>query len=62
MQNNKGIDQASYLKLLTNLSTTLNVNSHKLVSLYFFKVDNRTTRKRCERCSKLTLKTPERRY
>ena len=29
---------------------------------YMFKVDNRNTRTRCEICSKLTIKTPERRY
>ena len=27
---------------------------------YMFKVNNRTTRTRCEICSKLTMKTPER--
>ena len=27
-----------------------------------FKVNNRNTRTRCEICSKLTIKTPERRY
>ena len=27
-----------------------------------FKVNNRNTRKRCEICSKLTMKTPERRF
>ena len=31
-------------------------------NIYFFKVNNRSTRKRCEICSKLTMiKTPERR-
>ena len=29
---------------------------------YMFKVYNRNTRIRCEICSKLTIKTPERRY
>ena len=29
---------------------------------YMFKVNNRNTRKRCEICSKLTIKTPERRH
>ena len=28
---------------------------------YMFKVNNRNTRTRCEICSKLTIKTPERR-
>ena len=31
-------------------------------NFYLFKVNNRNTRKRCEICSKLTIKTPERRY
>ena len=29
---------------------------------YMFKVNNRNTRTRCEVCSKLTIKTPERRH
>ena len=29
--------------------------------IYFHKVNNRNTRKRCESCSKLTIETPERR-
>ena len=30
--------------------------------IYLFKVKNRNTGKRCEICSKLTIKTPERRF
>ena len=30
-------------------------------NIYFFKVNNRNTRKSCEICSKLTIKIPERR-
>ena len=29
-------------------------------NIYLFKVNNRNTRTRCEICSKLTIKTPER--
>ena len=29
---------------------------------YMFKVNNRNTRRRCEICLKLTIKTPERRH
>ena len=29
---------------------------------YLFKVNNKNTRTRCEICSKLTVKTPERRH
>ena len=32
------------------------------VGNYMFKVNNRNTRTRCEICSKLTIKTPERRH
>ena len=31
-------------------------------NIYLFKVKNRDTRKRCEICSKLTIKTQERRH
>ena len=31
-------------------------------SNYMFKVNNRSTRARCEICSKLTIKRPERRH
>ena len=31
-------------------------------SIYFFKVNNKNTRKRCKKCSKLTIKTPEWRH
>ena len=30
-------------------------------NIYLFKVNNKDTRKRCKICSKLTIKTPERR-
>ena len=32
-----------------------------LADNYMFKVNNRNTRARCEKCSQLTIKTPERR-
>ena len=32
------------------------------VGIYMFKVNNRNTRTRCERCTKLIIKTPERRH
>ena len=31
-------------------------------NIYLFKVNQRDTRKKCVICSKLTIKTPERRY
>ena len=33
--------------------------SGKPADIYLLKVDNRNTRKRCEICSKLTIKTPD---
>ena len=38
-----------------------NFCNHRPANIYLFKVNNRNTRKRCEICSKLTIKTPERR-
>ena len=35
---------------------------HVLTHIYLFKVNKISTRKRCEICSKLTIKTPERRH
>ena len=32
------------------------------VNNFLFKINNRNTRKRCEICSKLKIKTPERRH
>ena len=37
------------------------INSYP-TNIYFFKVCNRNTRKRCELRSNLTMKTPEKRY
>ena len=31
-------------------------------NIYLFKFNNRNTRKRCQKCSKLKIKTPERRH
>ena len=36
--------------------------THNPANIWLFKVNNRNTRKRCEVCSKLTVKTPERRH
>ena len=46
-------------RLLQFISTDLKVI---LANSYFFKVTKGNTRKRCERCSKLTIKTPELRH
>ena len=36
--------------------------NHSPANIYLFKVNNRNTIKRCEICSKLTTKIPERRH
>ena len=41
----------------SNIDSTIYV-----AGIYLFKVNNRSTRTMCEICSKLTLKTPERRH
>ena len=43
-----------------NLKGILHNKSHYSANIYLFKVNNRNTRKRCEICLKLTIKTPER--
>ena len=48
----------SWLRLCLNLNTTQKFNP---TNIYLFKLNKRYTRKRCEICSKLTIKTPERR-
>ena len=40
---------------------SLTVWSSNLANIYLFTFNNRNTRKRCEICSKVTIKTPERR-
>ena len=43
------------------ITKTLHHQRHYRASIYLFKVNNRNTRKRCKICSKLTIKTPEKR-
>ena len=70
------LEYISYLVLMFLLFTFEQVNvgwvSSKLMTkkpeginpaiIYLFGVKNRSTRKRCGVCSKVTIKTPERRY
>ena len=42
--------------------TEFNIFTNIPTDIYLFKVNNRNTRKSCEICSKLTIKTPERRH
>ena len=52
----------SYFLFHLTLSTKhLTLTNAFPASIYLFKVNNRNTRTRCEICSKLTIKTPERR-
>ena len=49
------------------MSISSNLTTNELMNVfragdYMLKVNNRTTRTRCEICSKLTIKTPERRH
>ena len=45
--------------LLANVTLyTLKTSENYPANIYLFKVNNRNTRKRCEICSKFTLKTP----
>ena len=41
-------------------SESLKISDKFQGNIYLFKVSNRNTRKSCEICSKLTIKTPER--
>ena len=58
----------SYCPLLWYFSTNKSIEKNKIyisvafpAGIYLLKVNNRNTRTRCEICSKLTIKTPERR-
>ena len=45
-----------------NFVVTQNFDHAIPANIYLYKFNNRNTRKRCERCSKLTIKTPELRH
>ena len=44
------------------LNTLPQMTKKHPTNIYLFNVNNNNTRKRCNICSKLTIKTPERRY
>ena len=50
----------SWVKQALKLTKISPASSSNPVGIYLFKVNNRSTRTRCEICSKLTIKTPER--
>ena len=61
----KGNPHLFILKLLVfcciGLIQNIDLRRQALLVFYMFKVNNRNNRTRCEICSKLTIKTPERR-
>ena len=42
-----------------SIKNAMNIENIYSAHIYLFKVNNRNTRKRCETCSKLTIKKPE---
>ena len=53
----------SYLQLvLTEGKINGTHSGHRTANIYLFKVNSINTRKSCETCSELTIKTPERRH
>ena len=60
--NSYNYNLASYLCELLALYNALHKIAVNPVDIYMFKVNNRNTRTRCEICSKVTIKTPERRH
>ena len=57
------IVRAAFFTSLRNVAKdVMKVFRANPTNIYLFKVNNRNTRKRCEICSKLTIKTPERRH
>ena len=55
------ITHAFVVTLFVPFNVTCNNLYVNPVDIYLLKVNNRSTRTRCEICSKLTIKTPERR-
>ena len=55
---------SSWIKLFSGVSYDFKISKNLPLfpaGIYLLKVTNRNTRTRCEICSKLTMKTPERR-
>ena len=50
---------ASIMKELNNMYAVQVFSDYAPANIYLFKVNNKNIRKRCEICSKLTIKTPE---
>ena len=51
-----------YYRYRLNLLGNLTHKAFSPTDIYLLKVNNRNTRTRCEICSKLTIKIPERRH
>ena len=58
-QKNNGNDGVEFCSELNNQAVSEDANP---AGIYLLKVNNRNTRTRCEICSKLTIKTPERSF
>ena len=61
---NYSVSHAPRRKIRTTAELPLKkgtIGSRNPAGIYLLKVNNRNTRTRCEICSKLTIKTPERR-
>ena len=57
LSSNKNVEQCVDLFKVNDS----NIRKNSLANVYLFKVNMRNTRKRCKICSKLIIKTPERR-
>ena len=55
-------DRVAWLKEFCTASTKRLLTQCFPAGMYLLKVNNRNTRTRCVICSKLTIKTPERRH
>ena len=47
---------------LLSEKSLINASTSNPANIYLFQVNNRNTKKRCEICTKLTIKAPERRH
>ena len=60
MINKDGLSELSILGKCWKIFTGISENNSFQAGNYMFKVNNRNTRTRCEWCSKITIKKPER--
>ena len=58
----RSYSDAARIEVNKSNNTNIKIFSDSPAGIYLLKVNNRNTRTRCEICSKLTIKTPERRH